>query len=258
MISATIRVGIGACLLATTLCACVAKTQALHIRETPNAQSREAQDERAITPNAYGQPPTSARREPSGDAGAPQKVFLAFSSEGGAEHAEALLFLPLMVWQAAHVDGTYGLCADRFDPATGQTAPCKDPHKTELTGPEGFSAPAREGRIARPSLRFLEVYTKTGESKNLYCRIGEGELVLPLLVQQHSASGHHRVISVSPRWPKYCERIPPGADFPAGAIRITAPSTRDGHQDRLEFSILYSADLQSVTSLGTDFSAGVP
>ncbi len=258
MISATIRVGIGACLLATTLCACVAKTQALHIRETPKAQSREAQDERAITPNAYGQPPTSARREPSGDAGASQKVFLAFSSEGGTEYAEALLFLPLMVWQAARVDGTYGLCADQFDPATGQTTPSKDLHKSALTGPGGFNAPGRDGQIARPSLRFVQVYSKTGESERLYCRIGEGELVLPLVAEQHSISGQHRVIPVSAQWRKYWERIPPGADFPAGAVRIKAPPASDGRQDRLEFSILYSNDLQTVTALGTEFSAGIP
>ncbi|UCC32657.1 MAG: hypothetical protein JSU86_10305, partial [Phycisphaerales bacterium] len=118
MTSVTTRVGIGACLLAITHCACGPKTHALRITVAPTAEGHGEPDEGPIAPAADGQPPPSAGREPSGDPGPAQRVFLAFSSEGGTEYAEALLFLPLMVWQAAQVDGTYGLCADQFDPAT--------------------------------------------------------------------------------------------------------------------------------------------
>ncbi len=74
----------------------------------------------------------------------------------GAENpeacAEALLFMPLMLWNVGSVGvgGRWELSADRFDPHRGQTTPCAGQHKTR--SPKTSMIPSTDRR-GSPEIR---------------------------------------------------------------------------------------------------------
>jgi hypothetical protein len=182
----------------------------------------------------------------------PQKVVLVFSGDR-TQYAEELLFLKLKFDSvAAGGYNNWRLLIDEFDPKTGKTNPT-DP-KAEFYHPAGFSPPGTMDKKARAALPLVEIYMKTGRPHEVFCRVGEGSVLLPFV---GDASTKTR-IPVSEKWKKYYQRIPQSADYPLGAVKITVPAIKEEHkQDRLELLLKYDDTNSRMRELGTDFTPSI-